>query len=283
MHNNINKITTSLKYINKLNGAIMKKLIYIIPVILLFLYTGCTEDNSTNPANGKGQLKITMVDSPAQYDQVNIEVTRVEVHMADSSEGSWMVINPVPHTYDLLQLTNGASVVLGDTFLTAGHYTQIRLVLGEGSNVVINGDTIPLIIPSGMQTGIKLNHAFDIEPGNLYELMLDFNAERSIHVTGNGEYMMDPVIRVMPMVISGSISGQVLPAEADPTVWTLINGTDTVSTNPNLDGYFSLMALPADTYAVHIDPNNVSYSDSVITGVVVTAGNDTDIGTITLQ
>jgi hypothetical protein len=264
-----------------MNGAIMKKLIYIIPVFLLLFYTGCT-DNSTNPTNNQGQLKISMVDSPAQYDQVNIVVSRVEVHMADSSESSWMIINPVPHTYDLLQLRNGASVVLGDTFLTAGHYTQIRLILGEGSNVVINGDTIPLVIPSGFQTGVKLNHEFDIMPGNLYELMLDFNADRSIHITGNGVYMMNPVIRVMPVVTSGTISGQVLPLDADANVWTLA-GTDTVSTSPNSGGYFSLMMLPAGTYDVHIEPNNIAYVDSIVTNVSVTAGNNTDIGIITLR
>lgn len=260
----------------------MKKLIYLIPVILLFFYTGCTEDNSTNPTNGQGQLKISMVDSPAQFDEVNIDVQRVEVHMADSSEGSWMIVNSVPHTYDLLQLMNGASVVLGDTFLTAGHYTQIRLILGEGNYVVVNGDSIPLTIPSGMQTGVKLNHEFDIEPNNLYELLLDFNAGQSIHVTGNGRYMMNPVIRVMPMVTSGTISGQVLPADADADVWTLV-GADTVSTFPDSEGYFTLMALPEGMYDVHLIPDNVTYSDSVVTGVNVTAGNNTDIGTITLH
>lgn len=257
----------------------MKKLIYIISLTFIIFCTGCTDDNSTNPTNTRGQLKISMVDSPAQYGQVNIVVTRVEVHVADSSEGTWMVVNSVPHTYDLLQLTNGASVVLGDTFLTPGHYTQIRLVLGEGNNVVINGDTIPLIIPGSIQTGIKLIHEFDIEPGNLYELLLDFDAERSIHVTGNGKYMMNPVIRVMPMVTSGSISGQVLPTEADVTVWTM-TGLDTVSTYPNSGGFFSLMALPTGTYNVHIDPSNILYRDTVVTGVDVTAGSDTNIGIV---
>ena len=146
----------------------MKKIIYLIPLLLFFIYAGCSGDNSTNPPsnNKQGQLKITMVDSPADFDAVNIAVTRVEVYMADSINGGWMVINPVPHTYDLLQLTNGANVVLGDTFLIAGHYTQIRLILGEGCNVVVGGVTYPLTIPSGMQTGIKLNHEFDIQPGN---------------------------------------------------------------------------------------------------------------------
>ena len=257
----------------------MKKLIYIIPVLFLFFYTGCTGDNSTSPTSTQGQFRISMIDSPAQYDQVNIIVTRVEVHTADSSADGWMVVNPVPHTYDLLELTNGVSVVLGDTFLTPGHYTQIRLVLGEGNNVVINGDTIPLIIPSSMQSGIKLNHEFDIEPGNLYELLLDFDAERSINVTGNGKYMMNPVIRVMPAVTSGSISGQVLPLDADAKVWTLA-GPDTISTDPNSGGFFSLMALPAGTYDVHIDPDNILYRDTLVAGVDVTAGSDTNIGIV---
>ena len=260
----------------------MKKIIYLLPVVLLLFFAGCSNDNSTGPASGKnGQLKLSMVDSPGNYDEVNIVVTRVEVHMSGDSS-NWMVVNPVPHTYDLLQLRNGASVVLGDTFLTAGHYTQIRLILGDGSNVVVNGITYPLVIPSGMQTGIKLNHEFDIELGNLYELLLDFNADQSIHITGNGQYMMNPVIRVMPVVTSGSISGQVLPEDADAKISAVV-GEDTVSTFPNSGGYFSLMTLPAGTYDVDISPNNLTYRDTTITNITVIAGNDTNIGVINLS
>jgi hypothetical protein len=261
----------------------MKRMIYLLPVILLFFYTGCSNDNTTGPASSKdGRLKLTMVDSPAGYDEVNIVVNRVEVHLAGDTS-SWMVINPVPHTYDLLQLVNGASVVLGDTFLTPGHYTQIRLLIGDSSNVVVNGTPYPLNIPSGMQTGIKLNHEFDIEAGNLYELMLDFDAGRSIHVThGGGQYTLNPVIRVMPVVTSGSISGQVLPTDADAEVSTVI-GEDTVSTYPNSEGFFNLMTLPADTYDVYINPNNLNYSDTTITGIEVIAGLDKNIGVINLS
>jgi len=259
----------------------MKKLIYVFPVVLLLFYTGCSNDNSTGPApNKNGEFKLTMVDSPANYDAVNIVVTRVEVHMANDTSG-WVVVNPVPHTYDLLQLVNGASVVLGDTSLAPGHYTQIRLIIGDSSNVVVNGVPFPLIIPSGFQTGIKLNHEFDITAGNLYELLLDFNADRSIHLNGTGQYILDPVIRVEPVVTSGSISGQVLPGEADAEISTLV-GTDTVSTVPNSEGFFSLMTLPAGTYNVNIIPNNLAYKDTTISNVQVTAGHDTNIGVITL-
>lgn len=71
--------------------------------------------------NRHGQIMITMVDTPAGFDQVNIAVTRVEVHKvgADASSG-WVVINNNAATYDLLTLRNGASVVLGNSSLDAG-------------------------------------------------------------------------------------------------------------------------------------------------------------------
>ena len=260
----------------------MKRLIYLLPVVLLFIYTGCTKDNSTGPSGtSSGELKITMVDNPADFDEVNVMVTKVEVHMAGDSSENWFVVNSVPHTYNLLDLRNGASVVLGDTFLTVGHYTQIRLILGDSNNVVVNGIPFPLVVPSGTQTGIKLNHEFDIQAGNLYELLLDFDANRSIHITGNGQYIMNPVIRVTPVVTSGSISGQVLPLDADANVSTMI-GQDTISTQPNSGGFFSLMTLPAGTYDLLISPNNLAYRDTTVAGIIVAAGKDTNIGTITL-
>ncbi len=147
-----------------------KEKIIHLAVLLIFFTAGflifsCTD--STSPeTSGQGQIKITMVDSPASYDEVNIVVTRVEVHRSgsDSSSG-WFVINDNTATYDLLLLRNGASVVLGNHSLDVGHYTQIRLIIGTGSNIVVNGVTYPLEVPSGAQTGVKLNHAFVIEDG----------------------------------------------------------------------------------------------------------------------
>ena len=94
----------------------------------------------------------------------------------------------------------GANAVLGDTSLSAGKYTQILLIVEDGSYVVDGGVKNNLIIPSGSQSGIKLNHSFDIEGGNLYEFYLDFNVDKSIIITGNGQYKLKPVIRVIPLL-----------------------------------------------------------------------------------
>ncbi len=260
----------------------MKKLMLIVGFVLLVI-AGCT-DNSTDPnLQGKSNLKIYMVDSPSSLDSVIIFVKRVEVHKSGSdSTSGWYIINNIPRSFNLLELRNGASAVLGDSVLEPGKYTQIRLILDNGSYVVDNSMRHNLTIPSGFQTGIKLNHEFTLEPNNLYELVLDFNVDKSIHITGNGKYMMNPVIRVMPMVISGSISGQVLPLDAQANVFTTI-GTDTVSTYPDADGFFKLMVLPQGIYKVEFQPENSAYKDTAITGVNVLPDHNTNLGQVTLK
>ena len=243
---------------------------------------GCSD--STSPENGQGQIKITMVDSPAAYDKVNIVVTRVEVHKASADSNSgWYVINNNAATYDLLLLRNGASVVLGNSSLDAGHYTQIRLILGTGSNIVVNSATFSLDVSSSAQTGIKLNQEFDIQQGLVYELTLDFDAEHSIGLTGNGQYKLKPVIRVVPMIISGTISGIINPVITLASVYA-IRGTDTVSTVADITtGSFKLMALVQGTYNVKVTSGNAAYNNTTIANVTVVAKQNTDLGTINLS
>jgi hypothetical protein len=262
------------------------RLIYITVLLVSFaaalIIFSCSDSTSTE--TGQGQIKITMVDAPAGYDEVNIVVIRVEVHKADADSNSgWFVINNDSATYDLLLLRNGASVVLGDHPLDAGRYTQIRLIIGTGSNVVVDGVTYPLEIPSGEQTGVKLNHQFEIQPGLLYELLLDFDAERSIVLTGNNQYKLRPVIRLVPLVISGTISGKINPVTAAGYVYA-ISGTDTAGTIAEpLTGLFKLMPLLQQTYRIEVFSANPAYNDTTIHGVIVIAKQNTDLGIINLS
>lgn len=266
----------------------MSKLSLLLVFMLLSILWQCSENSTTESVSvdgGEGLIRLLLVDSPAMLDSVVICISSVEVHKvgSDSTNGSWTVLNDSLRYFDLLQLRNGASAVLGDTALSAGKYTQIRLIVEDGSYVVDEGVKHNLIIPSGSQSGIKLNHSFDIEAGKLYEFYLDFNVDKSIIVTGNGQYKMKPVIRVVPFAISGSISGQVLPLDSDPTIRAL-SGSDTVSTFTDANGLFKLMALLEGIYDVHIVPaDTIIYKDTTITGVYVIANQDTDIGTITLS
>ena len=263
----------------------MKKLSVIALLVSLLYVLSCSDDStSVDSVEQNGRLKMYLVDAPASFDSVIICVERVEVHKSgnDSTSG-WFIINDSTRYFDLLLLTNGASSVLGDTSLPAGQYTQIRLIIGPGSYVIDNGIKHDLEIPSGSQTGLKLIHQFTIEQGKLYELILDFNVDKSIIITGNGRYKLKPTIRVMPMVISGSIAGQVLPLDAQPTIST-VYGVDTITTFTDIQGYFKLIALYQGNYDVYIIPaDTMLYRDTTIAGVQVLANQETDIGLVTLQ
>ena len=258
-------------------------LIYLLTLLCMWGFLGC--EDSKNPAqSGLGEIRMVLVDGPTTgVDAVNLVVKEVSVHQtgADTLSG-WTVIDNTSRTFDLLTLTNGSSAILGEKQLSPGHYTQIRLKLGAGSTVIVEGQSYPLDIPSGAQTGLKLNHEFDIAANTLYELMVDFDAARSVRATGK-TYKMAPVIRVVAKVSSGTLSGMVNPVSSRALVTTVV-GADTVSTAADtISGAFKLMALPAGTYTVHIVPSTAAYQDTTLTGVSVVVQQNTPVGTITLH
>jgi len=257
----------------------------IIWIPVLALVIGCSEDEVSNTGStDPGHMTITMVDSPADYDAVYIHVIGVEAHQASSDSNSgWISIASNPGIYDLITLRNGVEAVIADSSLPAGHYTQVRLLLGDSNTVVVDGVEHPLEVPSGSQSGLKLNHEFTIEPNVVYSLMLDFDAEKSIVETGNGTYMLKPVIRLVPTQSSGTISGTVLPVESQ-SVASVIAGVDTLSAYADTSsGYFKLMAVPAGTYSLMIVPAVMGYQDTALDGVTVVAGQNTDVDTIMLS
>ncbi|MFN8588991.1 MAG: DUF4382 domain-containing protein [Candidatus Eisenbacteria bacterium] len=249
---------------------------------LLFAFAlGACSTNSTGPASGT--LRVHMTDAPGDFEQVNLVVREVAVHIAGAdSMGGWEVLSTDSASYDLLTLRNGVFTQIGKSVIPAGHYTQIRLKLGPGSNVVVGGIVHPLTVPSGLQTGLKIVGQFDVPAGGLVDVALEFDAERSIHLTGGGNYMLKPVVKAMPFSTAGAISGSVLPPGAADWVYAIV-ATDTLgATVPGEDGAFLIPVLPSGTYTVAVDAA-AGYRDTTLAGVAVTAGHTTSVGTLTLS
>jgi hypothetical protein len=49
-------------------------------------------------------------------------------------------------------------------------------------------------VPSGV---VRLNREFDLTSTTATTILLDFDGDKSVHMTGNGKYMMTPVIGVV--------------------------------------------------------------------------------------
>ncbi len=266
------------------------------------LMAGCTDDSSTSPGDSndtaKGTLKVLLTDSPGEYDEVNITFSEVSVHYSgesaedeeiqDESEensttqkiaGEWIIVTDETQTFDLLTLSNGVTALLGEQEMDEGHYTQIRLAITE-AEVVVDTVSYSLSIPSET---LKFVSGFDIIPGIETELIVDFDAARSIHTTGKkADYKMKPTIRIINKAQCGSIAGTVINYENLPIAYA-IAGDDTLTSsyvNEN-NGKFPLSFLPEGSYPVSAaDTLKQSYS---IEGVAVTLATKTDIGDITLE
>jgi len=254
-------------------------------VLLVVLITGCSGGDSGSQ-QGTGTLSVSLTDAPAcGFDEVNVTVSKVRVHQSSSAsenDGDWseITLNPA-RKINLLNLTNGALESLGETPLPAGHYTQLRLVLSANTgttpanSIVLSGTTttaeIALVTPSAVQSGIKLINEFDVAPGQRVDLVLDFDACKSIVTRGNGSYALKPVIKVIPFVMNG-IEGFVDPSllNSNVMVSAQANGIVVNSTVPNAQtGGFFLARLEPGSYDVVITADG--RATAVIAGVPVSS------------
>ncbi len=260
-----------------------------LALTVLLLLGGCEKTDlgtgtGVSTGSGMGTMVVRLMDAPAAYDAVNIAVDSITVHIdSGDSVSGWHTISRAPAMYNLLALANGRDTVIAGGLVPPGYYSQMRLYIGSGSEVVVNGVARPLTIPSGSQSGLKLNIQANVVGGVAYEVVLDFNAARSIHVTGNGRYMLTPVIKVITTALStGSLTGVVRPDTVDAAIWA-ISGTDTSMTLADTTGYFLFKYLDAGTYLVKVVPADTAYLEKDFPGVAVLMGQTTDLGTITLQ
>ncbi len=176
-----------------------------------------------------GTLAIYLADMPVNdVAEVNVTLSKVEV----KRDNEWVTINDFEEdddhdgVFDLLKLRFDEAL-LGEEYLAPGDYTQIRLIIaapeapedgvppyeGQESYILKEDDEkIPIFVPSGTQTGLKINHEFSIEADTITELILDVDVRDMLVKAGeSGIIILGPTsIKVIDKVISGEITGQVL-------------------------------------------------------------------------
>jgi hypothetical protein len=249
-------------------------------IFLLAFFSSCNNEE-TNMA----RLVVRMIDSPGDYQEVNVDIQAIEVNVSGNGNGSgWTELsNTNTGVYNLLELTNGLSVVLADVELPAGFISQIRLILGENNTLKMNDQVTDLTTPSSQQSGLKLQLNATLTEGITYEVLLDFDAALSVVTSGNsGKFNLKPVIRAIAEAQDGAIKGIVLPVDATAAVFA-IQGTDTVASSfADGTGAFLIRALPGGNYTVGISPSS-DYMETSIENVQVVVGEVSDIGTVDLS
>lgn len=245
-----------------------KKVRFLLLGLLAGLFLSACGGGSSDGGGEFGTLKTSLTDaSTDEYQAVYVTVDRVDVHLGgegSDDEALWETVAEPQATYNLLELVNGIRETLGIASLPAGHYTQMRLIIGstpDGSlnifsqqhryaNYLIDqsGEEIELKVPSGTQTGLKIVNGFDISADQTTELILDFDAMRSVVKAGSsGNYLLKPTVKVLNTVENAIVSGTVQwKAESqDPAILAPVAGALVMA-----QVYIDSAALPEDQVVI---------------------------------
>lgn len=260
-------------------------LLLSIPLLIL----SCNDDDSSTTTRDEGTARVAvrLTDAPGDYDHVFIDVVGVEVKYQDNdgdedTENTVILTNVNAGVYDLLELTGGVSVLLGDQEVPAGTISQMRLILGDENSVVVDGETFALSTPSAQQSGLKLQLDETLTDGVFYEFILDFDVDKSIVLQGNGNYQLKPVIRAAVAAESGAISGNVLPLGVQVQV-VATDGLIEITSYTDGDGNFVLSGVPEGVYTLTITAEVAAGLEAaVLENVAVQTDAVTDVGVIVL-
>lgn len=186
--------------------------------------------DSTTSA-GMGTMTVKMTDAPFAADSVksvDVFVVRVDGRTADVDSASadanvtdgsdtdgWTTLGAPNQSFDLVSLTNGASVTLGTDQIPAGTYQGFRLVIDQSkSTVTLKDGTVltatsspGILFPSAGRSGIKvvLSSPVVVNANATTNLLVDFDLANSFVLRGNtiasAGLTFKPVIR-------GSVTAQ---------------------------------------------------------------------------
>ncbi|MFC1911670.1 DUF4382 domain-containing protein [Chloroflexota bacterium] len=180
-----------------------------------------------------GSLTVYVTDAPPRDEVTSIMVTvsEVQVHKAvaeqeqeqeqaasdnqnqeqeqqqtQQGEGEWISISLSDNatTFDLLEI-KGIEQYLGASELDAGKYTQVRLVIDNIQVKLGEGELQDATLPSGE---LKIVRPFDIVAGEATAIVLDFDADKMVTVTGAGKIMVKPVIKLTVRQEKSKTKGQ---------------------------------------------------------------------------
>lgn len=280
----------------------------LVAILMALFFYACQKEFSldrTVPA-GKTKLSVFLTDGPMDFQQVLVDIQRVEVkldtclrgqdddddhqgHGNDDDHDSlnrhceiWDTLDIRPGIYDLLRFRNGTDTLLASGFLLQGKIKRIKLTLGTRDSVMVDGVMNVLRLVNNQNfvfINIKKEHLDSLSSNN-FHLYLDFDLARSIKYI-NGEYWLKPKLKPFGKHSTGEIEGKIRPVHSFGTVMAY-NATDTGYARPWDQGEFKIRGLREGTYSLFIQGIN-GYQDTTLNNILVRRGQDTEVGLIQLH
>ena len=270
-----------------------------------------TQACADSTGSGAGTLQVRLTDKPFPFSEVtavNVFVVRIDGKIEEPTESEaendddmseWVTLATPNASINLLSLSNGTTMNLGQATLPTGTYRGFRLIIdpAQSSITLADGSHPDIQWPSASRTGIKIKLDTPValtENGSV--LVVDFDVGRSFVMRGNSisqnGLLFKPVLRGTAVDITGSASGTVRgdnatgPLVAGATVEVLTDGAligdtdDTkivASTVTDANGAFKFGFLLPGAYELRVTPptGSVYVATMLPSGFNVTTGNET--------
>lgn len=260
----------------------MNKLRLILFLIFPILVWTC-KDFDDSP---KALVNVLLIDAPAHWDSVIVEILAVELELVPNAREGEIQKIFLPYEsgdkkVDISKLVGGTALPVSRKEIQLGIITGITLKLGTANSLYLDEDRFPLELPAG-ETDYYLPVSINLEQGLSYDLILDFDLEKSIQVTNPEPLTLDfnPTILAYSGIGRGGLTGTTSPSELRPVIFA-VNQKGSVSTHTNSNGNFSFHLEPG-TYDVFIDPKDSRYNPDTIRRVIIESGKTTPLDRISL-
>lgn len=184
---------------------------------------------------------------------------------------------------EVSSLVAGKGLLLGRDELPTGKIISATFRIGVSHSLFLDGELYGLPLANAGRTEIPIELEMDLEQGIAYDLILDFDLEKSIRVLSESPLSMelDPVLTAISGIGTGEIKGTISPTTLRPAIYAIISG-DSVNTHINSSGSFSLR-LQEGIYTIYIDPKDDRYQAGIFENVEVVSGKSTDLTKITIS
>lgn len=173
----------------------INRLTFLVFVLTALLISSCKKDEI-------GSVTVTIHDSGSSvaYDEIVIDVRRVEVKFANANtnnEFGKYFLDAHAQQFNLASLSDSADAEIANKKrMPIGDLTEMRIVAGDENYIKINGVKYDLIVSNSPNSGLT----FPLDDKGIYtgqqaEIVLNIDVAGSVQQNGSS-YVLNPLITV---------------------------------------------------------------------------------------
>lgn len=292
----------------------MKRLLPLA-VGLLLAGTACYEEDVTGTLSG-ATTNVLLTDAPFPFDSVasvNIYVVSIAASTSSDTSGpsaqQWVTITAPRRRFDLLELQQGKTELVGAGLIPAGAYRAVRMVIDTDSSDIVLNDGREATVHWPVAGELVLNALVESPvavPDAGADIVIDFDVGRSFlpgnpyfepfpgQALSSDQFTFISWIRAVNRAATGTITGVVrgdrngdgVPEAIRNAAISIFRANDTslalysamATGRTDANGTYKVAFLPPGTYTVHVDPLGIVQLDDKWTdGVAVGVGGTTQL------